>query len=217
MLGGIKKVSSRVPSGSWRPPAGCNFNDVVCHRVASRCFLTFMTLISSFPASSGLVSAVPCSWSELPNSEMESLRIPPVWKHDEHITIVWKPKACLLHHFPPPFLAHSSLHALTDPSPLVYLLCLRQQAVFAERLSARRPARQPLLTSDPSSPTCPPGHTHTLFTNLVLLALSTSDVKGISVSADWQVLFTWGSGRGSVCACLLSVEQKSFENHQNAV
>lgn len=70
--------------------------------------------------------------------------------------------------------------ALTDPGPLIYLLCLRQQAVFAERLSAR----QPLLTSDPGSPTCPPGHTHALFTPLVLLGLSASDVKGFSVSAD---------------------------------
>lgn len=41
------------------------------------------------------------------------------------------------------------------------------------------PTHQPLLTSDLGSSTCP--HTHTLFTPLALLALSSSDVKHLSV------------------------------------
>lgn len=47
----------------------------------------------------------------------------------------------------------------------LYLLCLWQQAVFAERLSPRRhcPAHQPLLAFDLDNSTCP--LTHTLHTS----------------------------------------------------
>lgn len=108
-----------------------------------------------------------------------SLRIPPVWKHDEHITTLW------VNQWPPsfrlfpvmsspsttlssspssarfPFRCPSLSH--TDLRLLICLLCFWQQAVFAERLPPhhlRCPTLQPLLTSDPDRPTCPLSHAH---------------------------------------------------------
>lgn len=83
-------------------------------------------------------------------------------------------EASLLHSFPlTGALSPTSLplpHTFILPSSFsftdVYLLCLWQQAVFAERLSPHRrhcPAHQPLLTFDLDNSTCP--LTHTLHTS----------------------------------------------------
>lgn len=133
--------------------------------------------------------------------ETSSLRIPPVWKHDEHITTLWVNRGppsftlslswalyqppCLplpLTHLPFPSLSHR-LVAVHISGVFVTANCVCW-AAFTRPPPPPHPSTplnlwppQPHLPAQTHSRT----HTHTLFTPLVLLALSTSDVKRLSL------------------------------------
>lgn len=115
------------------------------------------------------------------NKQSENLRGVKTWRTYHNTASKPRPR---LSHPPPSPLPHTFILPSSFSFTDLYLLCLWQQAVFAERLSPRCcrrhcPTHQPLLTFDLDNSTCP--LTHTLFTPLVLLALSTSDIRRLSV------------------------------------
>lgn len=136
-------------------------------------------------SSSAPLSAAPhsvaVSWQlrRMPDTEMETVwDEAPVWKHDEHITTLWVNPG-------PPCFALSPMASSPSPAaapssslarwavPLrlfMCLLCLWQQAVFAERLFTPPPtlphpsAPLNLWPRQPHLPT-PTTHTHTFHTS----------------------------------------------------
>lgn len=153
-------------------------------------------------------------WRQVSDSEMEtsSLRIPPVWKHDERITPLWV-------NWGPPSFALSVSWALYLPPCLpspslthVSFLCLSHRLVVSH-------VRDVLLTAScvcwaaftrppplphPSTPLHlwpPQPHlptqilVHTILTPLALLALSTSDVKRLSMQLINRYNLLWAQGQ----------------------
>lgn len=110
------------------------------------------------------------------NGKKQSENPPGVKTWRTYHNTVSKPRASLLHSFPllsspstslpsSPSFTHTypSSVSLTDLWLFVYLVCLWQQAVFAEQLSPdhhHRPTHQPLLAFDLDSPTCLLKHAH---------------------------------------------------------
>lgn len=66
------------------------------------------------------------SWRYMPDSKMEtsSLKIPPVWKHDEHITTLWVNRG-------PPSFTHELSIFLSLPHTLVLPLSLSQTCGYS--------------------------------------------------------------------------------------
>lgn len=100
-----------------------------------------------------------------------------------------------------PALPHSSAFLCLSHRLFINLVCLWQQAVFAEQPSPSHhncSTHQPLLTFDLDSPTCPLIHT-----SPVLLARPTFDVKSFSV----QLINRYNSLNSlmSVHSCLAGV------------
>lgn len=193
---GIKSAWSRVPSAHF---CGC---------AASPCFLLFRPWSLPFPPRPGLCQL--CQWAA--GGRCQTVK----WK-------VWESPQC-------ENMTKISQHCeKRRPTPFTIFLLLFSHVGPSARSHGPRPTHisavfetascvcqaalspSPLLTSDPGSPTCPPGHTHALFTPLVLLGLSASDVKGFSVSADEQDFFTLGSlcARKSSKCCKISLFEET--------
>lgn len=148
--------------------------------------------LSTHPVWSKFSSTTPSCFQKVNarqwNGNKQSENPPGVKTWRTYHNTVSTPRASLLHSFhvvrcPSPFL--SLPHTLILPLPLsqtcgcsyICCVCDRKLCLLSSFHPTENhyPTHQPLLTSDLHSPTCP------LFTPLVLLALSTSDVKRLSV------------------------------------